>query len=91
MRRALWRALRYDFVSTKNIRTHERSDVFSIKNFLTFSAYEFDEDSDAVKAKELHRAIENNNIKAAAYSIKGKSATPLYKTVDLGIDGKDLQ
>lgn len=52
---------------------------------------QFDEDSDAVKAKELHRAIENNNIKAAAYSIKGKSATPLYRTVDLGIDGEKLQ
>lgn len=51
---------------------------------------EFDDASDAVKAKELHRAIEGNKIKAVAYSITGKKATPLYKTVDLGIDASDL-
>lgn len=48
---------------------------------------EYDDASDAVKAKEMHRAIESNNIKAAAYSITGKKATPQYKSLDLGVDG----
>lgn len=49
---------------------------------------EYDEASDAVKAKEMHRAIESNNIKAVAYSITGKKATPQYRSADLGVDAR---
>lgn len=51
---------------------------------------EFDEDSDAIRARELHRAIEANHITAAAYMIPGKKAVPYYRSIDLGIDGNEL-
>ncbi|HJB93025.1 MAG TPA: hypothetical protein H9708_03640 [Candidatus Borkfalkia stercoripullorum] len=77
MRRALWRALRYDFVSTKNIRTHERSDVFSIKNFLTFSAYEFDEDSESWD-KTYYETLEEAVDDRAEYESCFSAFTALY-------------